>query len=75
MSDLKIGKSGITDNFVEELKTQIKKHDTVKVKFLGSAVANKQEFLNMAEELAERSGTKIIKKIGHTATYQKTFKN
>lgn len=71
---LRVGKSGVTDSLVKELLDQLKANGKVKVKFMSNAVVDNEEFLELANNLAERSASKIIQKIGHTAVYQKTYK-
>jgi RNA-binding protein len=58
-----IGKEGLTDSVVAELKNQMKTSHVVKVKVLGSSVDQKRE---IAEELANRSGTKLVEIRGST---------
>lgn len=66
---MQIGKSGITDTVVEQIIKQIKKRKVIKVKFLASAVeGNKEELF---EELAEKTNTELIHKIGFTIVLKK----
>ena len=58
-----VGKDGLTENVVTELKNQIKINRVVKVKVMASSVDQKRE---IAEELAERSATKLIEIRGST---------
>lgn len=58
-----IGKEGLTEGLVEELKNQIKAHRLVKVKVLASSVDKKRE---MAEDLAQRAGAELIEIRGNT---------
>jgi RNA-binding protein len=58
-----IGKDGLTENVVTELKNQIKINRVVKVKVLPSSADKKRE---IAEELAERSGTMLVEIRGST---------
>jgi RNA-binding protein len=60
---VRVGKDGLTENVVTELKNQIKINRVVKVKILPSSVEKKQE---IAEEMAERSATKLIEIRGST---------
>lgn len=64
---LHVGKSGI-EVVVEELKTQLKTKNIVKVKFLRSAFAQtgKKE---LAEKLADISGSELIEVRGNTAVF------
>ena len=58
-----VGKDGLTESIVAELKNQMKTNHVVKVKVLGPSVDQKRE---IAEELANRSGTKLIEIRGST---------
>lgn len=58
-----VGKEGLTENIVAELKNQIKVNRVVKVKILPASVEKKRE---IAEELAERSGTILVEVRGST---------
>jgi len=58
-----VGKEGLTENIVIELKNQIKINRVVKVKVLPSSADKKRE---IADELAERSETKLIEIRGST---------
>ena len=60
---LHIGKDGVTDGLVEELKIQMKAHRLVKIKVLASSSDMKKE---MAEELATRAGAELIEVRGNT---------
>ncbi len=66
-STLHVGKSGI-DVVVEELKTQLKNRDIVKVKILKTAFIDtgKKE---LAEKLARLSNAELIEVRGNTAVY------
>jgi len=58
-----VGKEGLTDGIVEELKAQIKRKKLVKVRVLPAADMDKDE---VAEELAERSGAQVVETRGFT---------
>lgn len=58
-----IGKSGLTDAMVDEIKKQLKRHRTVRVKVLNSASDRKA----ILEALPLKTGAKIKSKIGFTA--------
>ncbi|NJD78193.1 MAG: YhbY family RNA-binding protein [Candidatus Methanoperedens sp.] len=66
---LHIGKSGI-EKVVEELKKQLKIRKMVKVKLLKSAFleGDKKE---LAEKLADLTGSEIIEVRGNTAVYRR----
>lgn len=62
---INIGKNGVTDSVVEELKKHIKANRLVKVKVLKSAEVEK-DLKTIAEELAERSQSTLIEVRGRT---------
>ncbi|MBU4075355.1 MAG: YhbY family RNA-binding protein [Euryarchaeota archaeon] len=66
---LQIGKSGI-EAVVEELRKQLKSKKLIKVKFLKTAIheGDKHE---MAEKLAEMTGSDLIEVRGNTAVFRR----
>ncbi len=62
---INIGKNGVTDSVVEELKKHIKANRLVKVKVLKSAESEK-DLKGIAEELAESSHSTLIEVRGRT---------
>ncbi|MEM2924902.1 MAG: 50S ribosomal protein L10 [Methanocellales archaeon] len=67
---IQIGKEGITNGVVEELKRQLKEKKLVKVKFLRSAL-EKTEREQLARELQEKTNAILIEIRGNTAVYQR----
>jgi RNA-binding protein len=66
---IRIGKAGITENVVKQIITMIRKKRVIKVKFLPSAIKdNKKE---LVKELAERTRTKIVHKVGFIAVLER----
>lgn len=66
---IRIGKAGITENLIKQVIAQIKKKKTIKVKFLPSAIQdNKKE---LVKELAEKTRTKVVHKVGFIAVLEK----
>jgi RNA-binding protein len=61
-----IGKDGLTEGLVEELRNQIKAHRLVKVKVLASSADMKRE---MAENLAQKAGAELIEVRGNTLLF------
>jgi RNA-binding protein len=58
-----IGKGGLTEGVVEEVKNQIKKNKLVKVRVLASS---SQEKKDLARDLADRAGVSLIEVRGNT---------
>ena len=72
IKELQIGKQGITDNFVETLKTYFNKVKTVKVSVLSSARESKDDVKKMAKDLLARLGPHFTSKvIGFTIVLKK----
>ncbi len=67
---IQIGKKGITNGVVEELKRQLKEKKLVKVKFLRTALGE-TEREQLAKELQERTGAILIGIRGNTAVFQR----
>lgn len=75
MEIIQIGKKGIHEGIIEEIKRQLEEKDEVKIKFLKNVVRNKREFEDLVEELLKRlDGVVLIKKIGHTIILRKFYK-
>jgi RNA-binding protein YhbY len=63
---VRIGKAGITDTIIAEIKKQIRKRKVLKVKFLPAHAAGKDKKA-FAKELAEKTGTLLVSQIGFVA--------
>ena len=62
---LKIGQAGVSDAFVQSLDAALAKHRLVKVKF----AAFKEEKKTMAPDIAQRSGSELITRVGNVAVF------
>jgi RNA-binding protein len=60
---VRIGKSGLSDSVVEEIKKHIKQKGLVKVKMLRSFVGSNDKKA-LAEEIAEKTGSTLVGRIG-----------
>lgn len=67
---IQIGKEGISEGVIEELKRQLKEKNLVKVKFLKSALEQTGRE-QLARELQERTGADLIEVRGNTAVFYK----
>ena len=67
---IRIGKNGLTDSVIGQINKMLEKKQLIKVKFLKSAMQdkNKKEF---AKELAEKTGSILIESIGFVAVIYK----
>lgn len=74
MNDLKpiinIGKNCVTDSLVEEIKKQLKKRKTIKVKILKSAMEAKDR-KSIADDVAARTGGDLVSLVGFTFVLRK----
>ena len=70
---LRIGKGGITENVVRQAIEQLKKKKIIKVKFLSSAI--KDDKKELVKELAEKTRSKVIHKVGFIVVLSRTAKN
>ena len=58
-----VGKEGLTEGIVEEVKAQLKRAKLIKVRVLPAADKDKDE---VAEELAARTNAKVVETRGFT---------
>jgi RNA-binding protein len=58
-----VGKEGLTEGIVNEIKTQIKRHKLIKVRVLPAAG---MDMSAVAEELAQSTGAKVVDTRGFT---------
>jgi len=60
---VRIGKNGLTESIVKEIKKNLVKKKLIKVKFLKGAIQdkNKKEF---AKEVAKKTGAELIDAVG-----------
>ena len=65
---IRMGKSGVTQALVDEIKVQIKRKDAVKVKLLGT---KREETKTIASDLAERCNADLIDVRGNTVVLWK----
>ena len=65
---IRMGKSGVTQALIDEIKDQIKRKESVKVKLLGT---KRDETKQIASELAERCDAELIDVRGNTVVLWK----
>ncbi|RLE44825.1 RNA-binding protein [Candidatus Woesearchaeota archaeon] len=68
---IQIGKNGITDNVVIQIKRYVKKHGMVKIKMLKSFMEAHDKKAS-ADELAKRTNTRLVCLTGFTITLEKS---
>ncbi|MEM4756773.1 MAG: YhbY family RNA-binding protein [Desulfurococcaceae archaeon] len=65
--DVQLGKRGITEGFINELKTRLKKEKVVKIRVLRSFRKTSQiDILDIAKILARKTGSRIYEIRGFT---------
>jgi len=67
---LRIGKSGLTENVIKEIKRQLKKRNLIKIKLLKSA-AQRDSRKKFAKELAQRTDSELIQQVGFVIVLKK----
>jgi RNA-binding protein len=65
-----IGKLGLTEGLINEIKAQIEKKRTVKVKMLRSFIGDKEKS-DVITEILDRTGTRLVQKVGFVITVTK----
>ena len=69
---MQIGKNGITENFIESLKTNFKTHTSIRISVLKSAGHEKGKVKEMSEEILEKLGKNYTARvIGFTIVLKK----
>ena len=66
---VQIGKDGITEGVINEIKAQLKKRKIIKIKFLQNS--DRDNFREKIKNLAERSDADILEIRGFTAVLKK----
>ncbi len=61
---IKIGKSGINQNVIDEIKRQLKAHEVIKLKFAKNISSQKQNYIN---NIIEKSNSKLVDLRGNVA--------
>ena len=73
---LQIGKKGLTKEFVEQLKRAFIDTESIKISLLKSSTRDKQEAMNMGQELIESLGKNYtFRLIGYTLSVHKWRKD
>jgi len=74
--ELQIGKKGVDGNFVENLKSQFEKVQSVRISVLKSARENKQDVKNISNLLLEKLGNNYtLRIVGFTIILKKWRKD
>ena len=60
---LRIGKNGLTEGMLKEIKEQLKRKKLIKIKFLKSAMEGKDK-KKFSGEVAEKTGGEVVYQVG-----------
>ena len=72
LGQIQLGKQGITENFIETLKSYFKKHNNVKISVLKSCCRDKEELKKISKEILNKLGENYTAKtIGYTIAVKK----
>lgn len=66
--ELNIGKNGVNNNVIEEIKRQLKNNEIVKIRFSRTVASNKDEFL---ETIVSQTRSKLVDVRGNVAVLYK----
>ena len=73
---VQLGKNGLTENFIETLKTYFKNHENVRISVLKSATRKKDELEKISNEILNKLGKNYTARtIGFTIIVKKWRKN
>ncbi|MEK6842669.1 MAG: YhbY family RNA-binding protein, partial [Nanoarchaeota archaeon] len=76
LGNVQIGKQGLTENFIETLKTYFKNHDNVKISVLKGGTRNREELKKIAEKILDKLGRNFTARtIGFTIVVKKWRRN
>jgi RNA-binding protein YhbY len=62
-AEMQLGKSGITDNFIQTLKGYFERHEQVRISVLKSAREEKSQMKKYSDELLEKLGKNYTSKL------------
>lgn len=62
-ASMQIGKNGLTENFITNLKNVFKRHENVKVAVLKNAGHDREKVKEMAEKIQSELGNKYTQRV------------
>ena len=65
---INIGKSGVNDNVIEEIKRQLKANEIVKLKFAKNIARDKDKYI---DEIVSKTRARLVDVRGHVAVIYK----
>lgn len=66
-----VGKTGVHDQFIDEIDHVLEKRELIKVQFLQNTF---EDPVAAGEEISERTGSELVQVIGHTAIFYRQSK-
>ncbi|MDD9953818.1 MAG: YhbY family RNA-binding protein [Candidatus Woesearchaeota archaeon] len=75
MNDVLIGKHGLTPGVVAQVVADLKRLETITVKFLPAALpagAKSADRKKLAQELAEKTNATVVKRVGGVVTLRRS---
>jgi RNA-binding protein len=66
---LRVGKAGLSPEFLASVKEAFQHHDLIKIRFDG----HKDEKKTLAPLIAEKTSSQLILRVGNTATYYRAL--
>ncbi len=70
---VRVGKNGLTDGVMNEIRAQLKKRKVVKIKFLKNT--EREDMKAMADKIAGDTGSRVLDVRGFTITLEKAGKS
>jgi len=67
---IRVGKNGLTENTIKEIKKQLNKKKLIKVKFLRSFIGDKNK-KEVAKEIAQKTNSQLIDSVGFVVVLYK----
>jgi len=67
---IRIGKNGLTESTIKEIKKQLNKKKLIKVKFLRAFISDKNK-KEVAKEIAEKTSSQLIYMVGFVVVLYK----
>jgi RNA-binding protein len=67
---LRIGKSGLTENVIEEIKIQLKENKLIKIKLLRAFIEGKDK-KEVGKEIASKTDSELINQVGFVVVLYK----
>jgi len=76
ISQIQLGKQGVTESFIITLESHFKNHKNVKVSVLKSFCRDKQELKKISQEIVDKLGKNFIARtLGYTINIKKWRKD